>query len=473
MDITELLDGSDPVVYWSEYHCPSCDAYLHMYAAVCFGCGYERGSAFEANLVRCQTLWSTPVDRLLVDAGVASTLSQFLGTSQPADDLAGRPGSGLAVAAAYRQIWHLDAPPAWSIPTSRVEYLGGMESAPHDEHAELVWQGGRITLIGDRSGHICSIDPARVLSISAHATLDEILAGATLGFIAGGAVFLRSMPPTQGGLIKIVFADDEGVWRMIAIGNRTGLTDKRYTFDAYRAWVAVMGDLCRHYAVIEQMVAKPYAYAADLAIDVERAADGMETASGARTESKVCPDCAETIQLAARICRYCGHAFPRGEDASTGTVRASGSMRAEARRQAASMDGNAEVGTGTWVRTFAAIRQVLFQDQRLQRLPGGADAALAVLGDWAATTLPQLRQQSATVRSLPIDPLFPDTFADLKELLLRGLESCMEAARLFTRRELHEGLEAYLAGVDTYVAASDLWRRHVLGPPALAADDRP
>lgn len=45
-----------------------------------------------------------------------------------------------------------------------------------------------------------------------------------------------------------------------------------------------------------------------------RNAPGRREGSGGPEPTKVCPDCAETVLAAARVCRYCGHNFGEAGD---------------------------------------------------------------------------------------------------------------------------------------------------------------
>jgi hypothetical protein len=47
-----------------------------------------------------------------------------------------------------------------------------------------------------------------------------------------------------------------------------------------------------------------------------RVAIGAEPIEEELGDSKTCPDCAETVKLAARVCRYCGHQFEGPPDAA-------------------------------------------------------------------------------------------------------------------------------------------------------------
>ena len=242
----------------------------------------------------------------------------------------------MARALTYNLLWlGFAGQTKWVIPTTRVNYLGGLDAAPHSEYAQFVWKNNRIAIISDRSGQpICSVDPSQMLSVTAHATLDEVLGGATLGVVSGPGIFLQSMKPTQGGALKLVFADDDGIWRGAVIGNRTGLTDKRYAFEAYRAWASGLGQLCRWHAVWRQWQMLPRGYAVELGIETGTTDDALSTAGLPGT--KVCPDCAETVKTAARICRFCGHQFAATE--ARGSIRQRATLpRPAGKRAAAAM----------------------------------------------------------------------------------------------------------------------------------------
>jgi hypothetical protein len=190
-----------------------------------------------------------------------------------------------------------------------LNYLGGLQSAPHGEYIRFWYTAGEIVLDGERSrSRLASIRPASVLAVSAYGNLDEVLGGRTFGFIGGGAIVLQPMQPTEGGALKIVFADD-GPWRLAAIGNRTGLTDKRHTFEAYQGLSRLIGWLCLDQMALTEWQLGPAAYARSLGFDdvPERASDAEPGPQA--DDMKVCPDCAETVKAAARICRWCRHEF--------------------------------------------------------------------------------------------------------------------------------------------------------------------
>ena len=70
----------------------------------------------------------------------------------------------------------------------------------HGEYVRFWYTGGEIVLDGERSrSRLAAIKPASVLAVAPYGNLDEVLGGRTFGFIAGGAMVLQPMQPTEGG----------------------------------------------------------------------------------------------------------------------------------------------------------------------------------------------------------------------------------------------------------------------------------
>ena len=106
-------------------------------------------------------------------------------------------------------------------------------------------------------------------------------------------------------MLKLVFADPIGEWRVAVFGNRTGITDARYHFEGFQQmadWVRQVG---RWWATRAEWSLGPAAYAESIGFTLPP----FEQAVEVLTTTKVCPDCAETVQAAARICRFCRYEF--------------------------------------------------------------------------------------------------------------------------------------------------------------------
>ena len=283
--------------------CPSCAGYLHSYASRCFGCDYERGNAYLELLRQWQIVADAPIPELMRSeylAGIAGIFGLLDGAFSDPE--------------IRQELWRVHrladrTMDSWPQFGPNLNYLGGLQSAPHGEYIRFWYAGSEIVMDGERSrSRLAAIRPDSVLGISPYGNLDEVLGGRTFGFIGGGAIVLESMQPTEGGAIKIVFADN-GPWRLAAIGNRTGLTDKRYTFETYKALSERIGAFCLNQMVLAEWKLGPAAYAKSLGFDdaPERASDAEPGAQA--DDVKVCPDCAETVKAAARICRWCRHEF--------------------------------------------------------------------------------------------------------------------------------------------------------------------
>lgn len=297
-----LLDKTSAAL---EASCPSCQAYLHSYASVCFGCGHERGSGYLPIFGQWTAIATAPIHEL--------RRSEYLG-----DEVQSLVNSGNSEPDIRRKLWlALRGATGYSWPSSlatNFNYMGGLSSAPHGEYIHLGYVDGRIVFDGDRSGtRLASVKPSAVLAIAPYGTLDEVLGGRTFGFMAGGAIVLQSVQPTEGGAFKFVFADDLRVWRLAFVGNRTGLTDKRYGFEFYQKASWLIGQMCISKEAEAEWDLGPAAYAESLGFEVPDEAEGEESeralVDGEGQDSKVCPDCAETVKAAARICRFCRHEF--------------------------------------------------------------------------------------------------------------------------------------------------------------------
>ncbi len=287
-----------------EAECPSCAGYLHSYASSCYGCDFDRGSAYLELLEQWRVVTNAPVPELLRSeylAGAAGDMSLLAGDFT-------EPEIRKRLWFAFRGRFE-DVMAPWPQFSPNLNYLGGLQSAPHGEYVRFWYTGGEIVLDGERSrSRLAAIKPASVLAVAPYGNLDEVLGGRTFGFIAGGAMVLQPMQPTEGGALKIVFADD-GPWRLAAIGNRTGLTDKRYPFDAYKSISQLIGWFCRNEAVLSEWQLGPSAYARSLGFDDVPELESDAVPDQQLDDLKICPDCAETVKSAARICRWCRHEF--------------------------------------------------------------------------------------------------------------------------------------------------------------------
>jgi hypothetical protein len=442
VDVTALIEAGLGPAGPDDSICPACGGYLHMYAAVCFGCGHERGSLFEANLAKLRTLMAMPLERLLKTFGFEGI--RFEGTAEHQVTM--------ARVLAYNLLWlGLADQPRWAIPTTHVSYLGGLEAAPHSEYAQFVWEHDRIDIVSDRTRRrICSIDPAQMLSVTAHATLDEVLGGATFGFVSGPAIFLRSMPPTQGGALKLVFADDDGIWRVAVIGNRTGLTDKRYTFEAYRAWAASLAELCRWHTVGRQFELLNFAYAVALGIDVGTAGDSE--AAAAHSETKVCPECAETVKAAARICRFCSHRFGAPEAETSNRPRAAGAQPSGKRAAEAALEKGP-----FWLALINKVEDITADDaadmiQRAERAPT-PDRRNAIWFEWGRRVNPLFTNYRREVQS---KRHIADPVPGLTEGALRALELFEAATAKLAANDI-SGQEQVYSAADAWIALRRLY----------------
>jgi len=211
--------------------CARCGAFLHAYAVTCFGCEQERGSMYFDRLDGWELLQRLPIARLLE----SPWLREFA-------DETSLLTSGHSEADQRRLLWlgaelgtALDEP-EWAVagsPLDKFNYLGGLESQPHSEYGQMHYAAGVITLVGDHSrAPIAQIQLDRLLGLSAHPSVEELLGGRTFGFIGDNFAVFQSQAPIKAnsGVLKFVYADDAGIWRVAAIGCRTGWTDPIWTF---------------------------------------------------------------------------------------------------------------------------------------------------------------------------------------------------------------------------------------------------
>jgi hypothetical protein len=69
--------------------CPNCSGYLHSYASRCFGCDYERGSAYLELLGQWRTVANAPIPELLRSEYLADAARVASGSCWKSRDGAG------------------------------------------------------------------------------------------------------------------------------------------------------------------------------------------------------------------------------------------------------------------------------------------------------------------------------------------------------------------------------------------------
>jgi hypothetical protein len=244
--------------------CPSCKGYLNSYVTPCFGCGYERGSASLDLLEQWKTISNAPIPALLE----YSYLAEVANRRRLLD-------GGLGEPEIRRDLWLANRGAeaglnAWKPKLdAKLNYLGGLQHAPLGEYIHFGYEGGEIVLDGDRSrARLASIKPASVLAVSPYTTVYEVVGRGAFGVCSVGVTVFPSSPPPEGGALKIVFVDAQGKPRLAAIGNRTGLTDKWYSLDAYKSSSCLIGKMCLFQMAWAEWLLGPVAYARSIGIEM-------------------------------------------------------------------------------------------------------------------------------------------------------------------------------------------------------------
>jgi rubredoxin len=242
-----------------------------------------------------------------------------------------------------------------------------------------------------------------------------MLGGLTFGFFTGSAAVFQSMRPTQGGLMKIIFADEDGLWRLAALGNRTGLTDKRYAFAYYEACASLIGATAGYHATMQEWALGPRAYA--LSIGMAPPAIPASAAVEVVGETKLCPDCGETVKAMARVCRFCRYEFR-----SDGPDPASPHEPEAATAALDQMDLNEAAALFEY--TYVAIEDIVTDDLAPAVTPV---VDLDALGLWGETSLAPLREHREAIARLRIG--IPE-IQDLADRIDAALVAYIHAATL-------------------------------------------
>lgn len=396
--------------------CPACRAYLHPFCDTCFGCGHERGSALPDIAEQHAVVAGAPLQVLLAGKGFLAEVARGRGITAASGD------------GERQALWNLNRRTEQAFNTwhgqgmERLNYLGGLEYRQQPEYCFLRWENAVLVVDGERSRErIASIVPSRILGASAHLTSDEVLGGAMVGFVGGPGAFLRSIPPTQGGILKLVFADDASIWRVVLLGNRTGLTDRRGDFSNFQTLAELVGYPAFHQSVEQEWQLGPVAYATALGFGAA-AQDG-----GDRADTKTCPRCAEVIKAAAVACRFCRYEYAAPTPA-----------------RPAATDGDGNQPSVTTAHEAAVQFQVTYEriedvtnDDLSRALHSGQDLARA-LASWAMEAGPRLKDYRATMRACRGFDVGADELLDLIDDALAAYEVALPA--LAEGRTVGQGL---------------------------------
>ena len=259
-------------------------AFMHPYVSVCFACGEERGTALWSRVREWTTIQERPIDDLLQDP--------FLGALAGSTPLL----DGQATDAEARRRLYFggrvgdSSGPEWAFTGKfdRFNYLGGIEARPHPEYARMLYSDGVVTWVADRDGkEITSFRLDRLLSLSAYATVRELVASRTFGIYGDNLALFRSTKPVvaKGGALRFIFADQDGIWRGAGMGNRTGFTDPVWTFDLVASVAELMGLYTRWWTAIAEARHGPIAHARDLGFEVDDSAVESQAAPPTATAS--------------------------------------------------------------------------------------------------------------------------------------------------------------------------------------------
>lgn len=269
--------------------CPRCTAYLHPYATTCFACGEERGSALSLRVQEWEEIQERPIDDLLANPtlGAFARSTGVLGAGLSDLEVRRRLYVGARVGDYTQVEW-----PFSGKAIDRFKYLGGLEAYPHAEYGRMLYADGVVTWTAERGNKpLASFPLDRLLSVSAYPTVRELVASRTFGFYGDHLALFKSTAPVtaKGGAMRFVFADDNALWRIGAIGNRTGWTDAVWTFDLALSAAELMGLLTRWWTALSESRHGPVEHARGLGFVIEQAdvaaGGGMSQPSSGASES--------------------------------------------------------------------------------------------------------------------------------------------------------------------------------------------
>lgn len=203
-----------------------------------------------------------------------------------------------------------------------LRYEGGLPGVPPNTEVKVNVGGAVLRLNETRSGAALAQAPLiHLLGVQAFPSNSSLLNG-WVGMTFGGATYLTS-PTFPGGSLVIVNAQ-AGRPMQWGLGNRSGLFTRKADYTGFcmmRDGLAAGASMAARWRLA---AGDPRKYAEELGFRV--AGDAPSAALPRRRDetptepqsarggspmdgTKVCPDCAETVKAAAKICRYCRHDF--------------------------------------------------------------------------------------------------------------------------------------------------------------------